>query len=207
MYYLRKFLSYDILHGGLALLFLLILFIFMAFIVISVIANWVLFKKAGKGGWEAIIPFYNNYVLVEIAGLNWWWILLIFAPNIVSFIDDDLALMGSLVSLIASFNCYYNIAKKFKKDTTTSVLAGIFSFIFLLIFAFSKNEKYYKIVKVSPNGVFGGDSKEITKDTAKENTSTANNDTEHFQLKYCKKCGCKVEDNYKFCSMCGEKIE
>lgn len=41
--------------------------------VIYTIALWKLFKKAGKNGWEAIIPFYNTYTLTEVAGLNWWF--------------------------------------------------------------------------------------------------------------------------------------
>ena len=36
-------------------------FIFILIIcVISVIATWKIFVKAGKPGWAAIIPFYNN---------------------------------------------------------------------------------------------------------------------------------------------------
>lgn len=197
MNYLNNFLSSNVLSGWMILLFLIILFLFMGFIVISIIANWMLFKKAGKQGWEAIIPFYNSYVLLEIVGLHWWWIFLIFAPNIINFINDDLSFVANLASLIACFNCYYNLAKKFKKDTTVSVLAGIFNFIFLFIFAFSKNEKYYKNEKVSPNGIFGGDYKKATKIY----------DNEQVLLKHCKKCGCIVEDNYKFCAVCGEKIE
>ena len=110
----------NFLGGGLIFLFLFILFISVALIVISVIAGWKLFKKAGKNGWEAIVPFYNSFVYVEISGLEWWWFLLMLAPNIVSIVNDDLAGIASLVSLFATFNCFYNIAKKFKKDTAVS---------------------------------------------------------------------------------------
>ena len=51
--------------------------IVLAIYVVYVIGLWFIFKKAGKQGWEAIIPFYNTWVLVEIAGLNWWWFLII----------------------------------------------------------------------------------------------------------------------------------
>lgn len=46
-----------------------ILLLVIALYVVYVIGLWKLFKKAGKQGWEAIIPFYNTYVLVEISGL------------------------------------------------------------------------------------------------------------------------------------------
>lgn len=48
-----------------------ILLLVIALYAVYVIGLWKLFKKAGKQGWEAIIPFYNTYVLVEISGLNW----------------------------------------------------------------------------------------------------------------------------------------
>ena len=116
----------DILMGGAAILFgLIILFVCVGLVVILTITNWKLFKKAGKEGWEAIIPFYNSWVLVEISGLSWWWFLLILAPNIAGFINEDIAGLASLASTFATFNCYYNLAKKFRKSTSTAVLAGI----------------------------------------------------------------------------------
>lgn len=45
----------------------------IAFYVVYVIALAKLFKKAGEDGWKAIIPFYNVFVLIQIAGLNWWY--------------------------------------------------------------------------------------------------------------------------------------
>ena len=35
--------------------------------VLSVIAMWLLFKKAGKGGWRSLVPILNLYTLVDIA--------------------------------------------------------------------------------------------------------------------------------------------
>ena len=47
-----------------------------------------------------------------------------------------------------------NIAKKFNKSNGMAVLSGIFSFIFILIFGYSKNEVYDKNISVSKNGIF-----------------------------------------------------
>lgn len=186
--------------SGLAFLFLLALFLLGAIIVIAWIAGWKLFKKAGKKGWEALIPFYNNYILVEISGLNWWWFLLMISPSIVPFTNDDLSGIAEVVSLFATFNCFYNIAKKFKKTTGVSVCAGIFSYIFMFIFAFSNKEKYYKDVKVSNNGVFNNSN----------NTQNNNSDIKSASkktYKYCSNCGTKLEEHYKFCGKCGNKID
>ena len=41
---------------------------------IGVIAGmWKVFTKAGKPGWAAIVPFYNTYTMLEIAGRPGWW--------------------------------------------------------------------------------------------------------------------------------------
>ena len=43
--------------------------VFVIFI-LTIIANWVLFKKAGEKGWKSIIPIYNTVVLFKIAGIS-----------------------------------------------------------------------------------------------------------------------------------------
>lgn len=47
---------------------------------IGAFACFGLFKKAGEPGWAAFVPFYNSYVLVEIAGYNGWLFLLFLIP-------------------------------------------------------------------------------------------------------------------------------
>ena len=39
-----------------------------------------MFKKAGKHGWAALVPFYNSYVLMEIAWGNGWLMFLMLLP-------------------------------------------------------------------------------------------------------------------------------
>ncbi|MFK7925501.1 MAG: DUF5684 domain-containing protein [Bacteroidia bacterium] len=47
-------------------------------------AVWTVFEKAGRKGWEALIPIYNLYVVSKIIGKSGWFMLLYFIP-IVSF--------------------------------------------------------------------------------------------------------------------------
>lgn len=51
-------------------------------------AMWNIFEKAGQPGWAAIVPFYNLFVLTQIAQKPEWWMLLFFVPlvNIVAII-------------------------------------------------------------------------------------------------------------------------
>ena len=51
-------------NNAIIFVMLFLLFFIGAISIVSIICNWKLFKKAGKNGWEAIIPFYNSYVFV-----------------------------------------------------------------------------------------------------------------------------------------------
>lgn len=42
----------------------------LAITVFAIVCNWKIFEKAGRKGWEAIIPIYNMYVMTQIAGLQ-----------------------------------------------------------------------------------------------------------------------------------------
>jgi Na+/melibiose symporter-like transporter len=50
-----------------------------------IVCHWQLFRKAGHPGWASIIPFYNNYVLSDIAFGSGFLFLLLFIP-IVNFV-------------------------------------------------------------------------------------------------------------------------
>ncbi|MBR3149505.1 MAG: hypothetical protein IKF64_04970 [Eubacterium sp.] len=56
--------------------------------VLSVIAMWKLFEKAGEAGWKSLIPLYNAYVFCKIVDGNGLKFLLFLIPgvNIVYYI-------------------------------------------------------------------------------------------------------------------------
>src|SRR5689334_10758504 len=53
--------------------------------IVSIAAMWVIFSKAGRPGWAAIIPIYNTLQMIWMVGRPWWWILLLLVP-ILNFI-------------------------------------------------------------------------------------------------------------------------
>ncbi len=60
---------------------------------ILVIAGlWRVFQKAGHPGWAAIVPFYNVYILMVIAGRPGWWIVLYLIP----FVNFIIAIIVSV---------------------------------------------------------------------------------------------------------------
>ena len=182
---------------GLSIGLIIVLALFgIAIAVLYVIGLWKLFKKAGKNGWEAIIPFYSTYVLVEISGLNWWYFLIAISGTICNILHiDGISYVTSIASMVVMAFCYYNIAKKMHQSPVGYAVAGAFvSGIVAMIFGFSSKYTWDNNVKVSPNGPIGDDNKDNS-----SNSST--------QVKYCLGCGQKLNDNSSFCTNCGKKVE
>lgn len=90
--------------------------------IVIFVALWKIFKKAGKKGWEAIIPIYNIIVLLEISGLPTWYLVLYLIP---------------LANIYAMFKTYIELSKKFGKDALFGVLMVFFPAICMPILAFS----------------------------------------------------------------------
>lgn len=56
------------------------LFFSLVISILTLIGQWKAFVKAGKPGWAALIPIYNNIVMLEIAELPNWYLVLYFIP-------------------------------------------------------------------------------------------------------------------------------
>lgn len=71
----------------------MIVFIQLALGILMLVSMWRIFTKAGQPGWASIVPIYNAYVLLKIAGKPGWWLLLMFIP-LVNIVIIILALVG-----------------------------------------------------------------------------------------------------------------
>lgn len=121
--------------------------------VIQLIGKWKIFKKAGRKGWEAIIPLYSTWILmVEVAKLNWWWFLILFAPSLITINLGKFGIILTLLELFITLLTNYNIAKKFHKDIWLAILMTFFPVIFYPIIGFSEKYVYDDSVLVSKNG-------------------------------------------------------
>jgi len=56
-------------------------------------ALWKVFSKAGQPGWACLIPFYNAYIMLLIAGKPGWWLVLYFVP-VANIVIGVLTLLG-----------------------------------------------------------------------------------------------------------------
>lgn len=94
----------------------------LVFAVISIVIMWKVYTKAGRAGWASLIPIYNIYTLLKIAGRPGWWTILYFIP-----------IVNIVIAIITSID----VAKAFGKDTLFGVVGlVIFSIIGYGILAF-----------------------------------------------------------------------
>ena len=91
---------------------------------ISIISTWILFKKAGKPGWFAIIPIVNIWVLFDIVWGNGIYMFLLLIP----FVNFVIAIMANI-----------KLAKAFGKDAVFGLLLTFVSFIALPMLAFGNS--------------------------------------------------------------------
>lgn len=93
--------------------------------IITVVALWKVFSKAGRPGWGAIIPFYNLYLLLKIAGKPGWWLILFIIP---------------FVNIYAAFSMSIGVAKAFNRSTSFGIfMLGLLQFIGYPILGFGKS--------------------------------------------------------------------
>lgn len=52
----------------------------LAFGILTLVAMWKVFNKMGYAGWEAIVPFYNVYIIFKELYGNGWKMLLLLIP-------------------------------------------------------------------------------------------------------------------------------
>jgi hypothetical protein len=91
-------------------------------VLVAVIAGiWRMFQKANQPGWGAIIPIYNYYLMLKVAGRPGWWLILYLIP---------------VVNLIIYIIVMLDIAKAFGKGTGFGIGMIILPFIFMPILGF-----------------------------------------------------------------------
>ena len=93
----------------------------LAIIVLVFASFWKVFVKAGREGWEGIIPIYNCYVLLQVLNKPIWWLILLFIP---------------IANIIVAFLLCMALAEKFGKGTGFAVGMLLLPFIFYPILAF-----------------------------------------------------------------------
>ena len=100
-----------------------------AFILIGVVlcgfylyCTWRLFEKAGRKGWEGLVPCHNTVEMFEFVGRPGWWFFLLLIP---------------FVNIVIGIMVNFDLAKVFGKDSGFGFGLLFLPFIFFPILALS----------------------------------------------------------------------
>ena len=95
--------------------------VFIGMFVIAFAGMWKMFEKAGHPGWAALIPIYNMFLLIRIAGKPDVWIVFMFIP---------------VANLIIGILIAIEVAKRFGKGTGFGVGMILLPVVFYPILGF-----------------------------------------------------------------------
>lgn len=146
-------------------------FLSVALAILSIVSYWIIFEKAGEGGWKILIPFYNLYIMYKIAncrGRFWASFAMTILVSILSgycSVAGFLAASGSsdlsafffvaiilivvmwIAIYVISVTHAFMLAKAFGLSGGFGVGLWLLSMIFLPILAFNSNIRYARSAK------------------------------------------------------------
>lgn len=173
--------------------------------VFVLVCMWIIFRKAGKPGWAAIVPFYNLYVLFDITwGSGMRFLLLI-----------------PIYNIILSIQTQVRLAKAFGKSGGFAAGLVFLPYIFIPLLAFGKETYQGVPVKAAPsqNNPYqqGGYSQQPQQFqyaappqqpqqyAAPQQPAPQQPETETRTSAFCPRCGVKSSGE-KFCQNCGTPL-
>ena len=105
----------------------------LAVFVLTIVASWILYNKAGEPGWAAIIPFYSSYIRFKVAGKKklFWGYFAASIVTIASFIllCYELVVSGMFMFASAYSRSYYDSMYGYSSSLSTHMAMMIFSVV------------------------------------------------------------------------------
>ena len=167
--------------------------------VFVLVCMWIIFRKAGKPGWAAIVPFYNLYVLFEITWGSGMRFLLLLIP---------------IYNIILSIQTQVRLAKAFGKSGGFAAGLVFLPYIFIPLLAFGGTAYQGAPVKTAyqpprPNAPYP-DNPYQQPDTGYQQPSQPQGQYSQPQQAaaapaFCPSCGAESSGE-KFCQNCGTPL-
>ena len=99
----------------------------LALTIVSLLAAWYIYKKAGKKPWACFIPYYDDFVLCDIAMGKGWMLFMLYIP---------------LVRFVFRIILSLHLAWSFGKSTWFGIGMFFFPLLFKAILALSDQITY-----------------------------------------------------------------
>lgn len=204
--------DYDVISILTGLMSLAVIWVIaLLLMALMIVVMWILFKKAGKPGWAAVVPFYDQYTLYEITWGNGWRFLMLLIP---------------IYNIILMILTYIRLAKAFGKDEGYAVGLIFLPHVFVPMLAFG-SAAYHGVPGVASApaaasqewvGYQQSGYQQPQQPTYQQpvyqqpqQTQTTYQQPQQpqdsgFRLTFCPNCGTKVEGSGKFCENCGRPL-
>ena len=133
---------------------MLVIAIMAALVIISIVATWKIFNKAGEAGWKCLIPFYSQYTQYKIAWKGGVYFVSLIASLIYAFcygygdvIANNtavglrfVALAFAIVMFVINLIFCHKLSKSFGHGFGFTLGLIFLPFIFICILAFGKSQ-------------------------------------------------------------------
>jgi len=114
---------------------------FLGIQLIHFLGTWKLYIKAGRKGWEAIIPVYNAIVLMKIMNRPKWWVILLFIP---------------IINLLMFPIVWIETIRSFGKNSNTDSILAVATLGFYIYYVnYMENVSYIKDRSLKPRTAAG----------------------------------------------------
>lgn len=150
--------SFSMLIPVLTAYLTVILIVVLALTVLMIVSTWIIFRKAGTGGWKSLIPIYCDYTFFKIAWKRRYFFLsiilillsvvasnylVLLVPEIPPILFSIIPLILDILVVIIEIKLHVKIARAFRKRGGFAVGLIFLPFIFFPILAFGR-AKYRK---------------------------------------------------------------